>query len=777
MNITHISGSNIKGKTFAHDLTHPITIFTGLNGKGKSARLDTIQLALFGAHPALSKTNEGVMQLCSGSIMTAEVRLSDGSRASNYWNQTKSGTSCKGEGSISPKITPLCLNPSEYFDLSDRERTKLVFKLCKSSSNFRNEVVAQAKGIKLEDHDAATEEIVQTVCGKVSAHEPQMGDSTTEWLENLAEMVKKQVSTTMAAAKRMSATLSGLTELRALVSQPVNSAAERELASVNAQVAEIDLKIRELETEHQEIRKKLARKVELEGALASKTTRPITDAQQSVRELEEATASYQSKLPDLRAKLSVAESELAALKKELARTESLIEQAKKTAALVEEAKAVLDPKGSNELGIEELKSGVLGQYDNSVSPEPELAKARTEVVGSEQSLTYFQNQARSRTERIDRIKADLSKYDIVPECEHCHWKAQLTKDLNDDLAAETAKRDEAMRLVEAYTSSVAASRALLVKAEEAMQVYEAGKKKVDDLRRKLFELEARKKWAQQILQSHPSAPPAGDVDAIRQKLIADQMNIAELKQAIAGATLEDITHKKQLASLASARKLVEEIQAEEMLQQRLLGELESLSGIGEPSLDALNDLRSRRATLSSRIAPLSLEVRQSMAARGEAATKLIAAEEALKVSREEKVWREVKKIVDEVQAKAVHESVGPIIDAANVICDGILPSPLVMHEGVIGRFAERKFVTTKTFNKSDQQIAFAAICVALAGASGCPLKLLLMDDLDNIEDDRLEILMEKVQSAIRFGVVTQMIGCSVRDAWTGSAKDIEVISL
>lgn len=777
MNITHISGSNIKGKTFAHDLTKPITIFTGLNGRGKSARLDAIQLALFGAHPALSKTNEGVMQLCSGSIMTAEVRLSDGSRASNYWNQTKSGTSCKGEGSISPKITPLCLNPSEYFDLSDRERTKLVFKLCKSSSNFRNEVVAQAKGIKLEDHDAATEEIVQTVCGKVSAHEPQMGDSTTEWLENLAEMVKKQVSTTMAAAKRMSATLSGLTELRALVSQPVNGAAERELASVNAQVAEIDLKIRELETEHQEIRKKLARKVELEGALASKTNRSLADAQQSVKELEEATASYQSKLPDLRAKLSVAESELAVLKRELARTESLIEQAKKSAALVEEAKAVLDPKGLPEIELNTLKSGLANHAANERSPEPALIEAQNAVDNNLRSQSFFQQSAKAREDRIQRIKADLSKYDGVPECEHCHWKAQLTKDLNDDLASETAKRDEAMKQAEYYADFAEANNALLKRAQDEMRLYTSALKQFDEMRRRVSELEANKKWAQQQIDSHPSVPPAGDVDAIRQKLISDQMNIAELKQAIAGATLEDASHKKQLAALASARKLVEEIQAEEMLQQRLLGELESLSGIADPSLDTLNDLRSRRATLSSRIAPLSLEVRQSMAARGEAATKLIAAEEALKVSREEKVWREVKKIVDEVQAKAVHESVGPIIDAANVICDGILPSPLVMHEGVIGRFAERKFVTTKTFNKSDQQIAFAAICVALAGASGCPLKLLLMDDLDNIEDDRLELLMEKVQSAINCGVVTQMIGCSVRDAWTGSAKDIEVISL
>lgn len=777
MKITHIAGTNIKGKTFAHDLAQSVTVFTGLNGQGKSARLDAIQLALFGVHPALSKTNEGVMQLCSGSIMSAEVRLSDGSKASNYWNQTKSGTSCKGEGAVTKSITPLCLNPAEYFDLSDRERTKLVFKLCKSSTNFRNEVVAQAKSVKLEDHDASAEEIVNSVCGKVSAHEPQMGDSSTEWLESLAEMVKKQVSTTMAAARRMSATLAGLSELRAMVNQPVNNAAERELASVNAQIGEIDLKIRELELGHAEMRKKLARKAEIEVALNAPQTASLADARDAVSALESEVGGFQSKLPQLKADLSIAESELAALNRELVRTENLIEQAEKHRAAMQEANEILLVGGAFEVEMNELKSGALKDYDHSVSPESSVREAAQQVESSKSSVAVKHSEVKSAERRVERIKADLSQYDSVEECDHCHWKIRLTNGLTEELAKEESQLAILRESLNSCELALGVNEALLATAKADMEKYRAHQQSLQAARTKLFEMESRKKWAVQLLQSQSTVAPAGSVEEVQAQVTAATSKVAALKKAIAETRGEEEQHKVNVSNLAKARKLVQSLQEEADLRNRLQGELESLAGVAEPSTVELENLRLSRATLSSRVPALSLEMRQSMAARGEAATKLIAAEEALKVSREEKVWREVKKIVDDVQAKAVQESVGPIISAANAICEGLLPTPLAMHEGVIGRFGDRKFITTDTFNKSDQQIAFAAICVALAGASGCPLKLLLMDDLDNIEDDRLFFLMNKVLHAIKAGVVTQMIGCSVRQGIFTEVEGVEVIVL
>jgi len=48
MNITHIAGNGIKGRSFAHDITQPVVIFTGKNGAGKTTRLQAVELALRG---------------------------------------------------------------------------------------------------------------------------------------------------------------------------------------------------------------------------------------------------------------------------------------------------------------------------------------------------------------------------------------------------------------------------------------------------------------------------------------------------------------------------------------------------------------------------------------------------------------------------------------------------------------------------------------------------------------------------------------------------------
>lgn len=48
MEILHIAGNGIKGRSFAHDITKPVVVFTGANGAGKTTRLQAVELALRG---------------------------------------------------------------------------------------------------------------------------------------------------------------------------------------------------------------------------------------------------------------------------------------------------------------------------------------------------------------------------------------------------------------------------------------------------------------------------------------------------------------------------------------------------------------------------------------------------------------------------------------------------------------------------------------------------------------------------------------------------------
>lgn len=48
MEILHIAGNGIKGRSFTHDITKPVVVFTGANGAGKTTRLQAVELALRG---------------------------------------------------------------------------------------------------------------------------------------------------------------------------------------------------------------------------------------------------------------------------------------------------------------------------------------------------------------------------------------------------------------------------------------------------------------------------------------------------------------------------------------------------------------------------------------------------------------------------------------------------------------------------------------------------------------------------------------------------------
>lgn len=48
MELLHIAGNGIKGRSFAHDIEKPIVVFTGKNGAGKTTRLQAVELALRG---------------------------------------------------------------------------------------------------------------------------------------------------------------------------------------------------------------------------------------------------------------------------------------------------------------------------------------------------------------------------------------------------------------------------------------------------------------------------------------------------------------------------------------------------------------------------------------------------------------------------------------------------------------------------------------------------------------------------------------------------------
>ena len=98
MKINQITATNVKGRSFDHELK-PLTIITGENAKGKTAITDAITIAMLGYHPSLGKTNKATAKLAgAGAVMEVNASFDNGTELKRRWELKKTGTSLKTEG-------------------------------------------------------------------------------------------------------------------------------------------------------------------------------------------------------------------------------------------------------------------------------------------------------------------------------------------------------------------------------------------------------------------------------------------------------------------------------------------------------------------------------------------------------------------------------------------------------------------------------------------------------------------------------------------------------
>jgi DNA repair exonuclease SbcCD ATPase subunit len=792
MKIKTIIATDLKGNSFKHNLKD-ITIFTGPNGAGKSSRLDVVPLAMFGYHPAHKRTNGEILEgLGSGSCMTAAVEFDTGSSISRRWQMNKSTVTCDTQGAIPPSVTPLCIDASEYFGLTERERVKLAFKFSQCATEFGPELVAKVKSLKLEEHDAATEEaigLVATIIGDDWKLNRQ-NVSAPEWLETFAEVAKKKCSEAQAGAKRMASTLEGLTELRAQVKQTVNSAAEAQLAELNRELIKLSAKHQAASMKLADARAKYARKIDLEHHIAGSATQKQfwVENAEAIVALEKEIADYSSETSTLRERIAALQGASRDAHAEIARLKQRIATAEKQAASLAEAKALVAPDSvqSKEISAIEkfLKTAKaelekIGQSE-SVKIHARLTDAKVELSECSANITNHEK----TMAYLDGKMGELSSKKCCPFCEASEdgWQDRVRGGLQKQF--EKAKKDNAKekKRQDDILSTIAIATAELNASIESDRLAADVSRRCEQAENSLRLLKAEQGHALRAISEASSE----DIEQLKVRLqeLSPEVIDAQISKeasALENSKMKDAGVDAKRFQLRGLRERQAQLTTEQELLMRLRGEFDSLKDItieaGRALAEEVDRLAAEIANLQTKLQPLTLEVRQANAAKGEVAAKLKAAEAAERVAKEYVVWKEVKKIVDEMQVEAVKESMKPILKQANLIAGSILPSKLEYHDGAIGRWSGRKFIGTRSFNRSDQQIAFAAVSVALASASGSPLKILLMDDLDNVEEKRLKPLFEAIRAAIDAKQISQCIACGVRSKEYAGMEGVEVVEL
>lgn len=793
MKLTELAGHQIKGRIFHHKISSGITIFSGENGAGKSARLNAISLSLFGYLPGLGKRNEDVFQLSGGSSMSAETKFSDGSTAGHRWTQTKQGIKCEVLSMLGDSVTPMCVDAREYFNLSDRDRTKLVFRLSGCQKEFGPMVVAEAKAIQLEEHDADAEAVVTAICGEISTMwDKRLADdgkpiSPPEWLEKFAEIAKLRCSASQASAKKMSSTLEGLTELRQQSKQLVNSAAEQQLAELNQRIAKLTADQREAASQLSTAQKRYARKLELEALLSAAPIGELEQLRAQMAELECETGAHQFGASQARAAYDDNHRSVSQTVMDIERLKQWVSESRVAAERVASAALLLNPTSENSLLV---KNGevTLAQWTSALESYRSQTSCHREKLQAIQSRLVTEEAACRVLEKSLRDNQESqSKLSAQPCCSECEasepgWADRVMEKLKARHAdASAALGQAAQTLADSRNEAKALQQFIDVSLSEDEKI---AKLRVD-AERLISKLEAAKLERQRAEKVIADASTASveqlqrQIEALEAKLAGLRSEEPKLKASLESAIAADNAHAARAQQLRALQKQVRELEEAARAHDKLRGELASIADAKPPTELAgkVEQLTSDLSALQQQVQPLTLQVRQANAAKGEVAAKLKAAEAALKVSREEQVWRKVKAIVDEIQAEAVQESIFPILHRANLIAGSILPSKLDYHDGSMGRFGGAVFIPVETFNTSDKLVTFAAVSVALAAASGSPLKLLILDDLDNLVAGRFGPLFGAIRDAIAQGVITQCIGAIVRGEELAGVEGVEVVQL
>lgn len=132
MHLTHITGVNIKGRSFAHSLA-PVTAFVGDNFTGKTARGMAIRLALTGnAGAPIPKTPAGTWDALSNGqpVVSVTAKASDGASTETWsltWTKSNKGTVSKS-GSVPAHVAlpDLLADPESFFSLTKEARAQMI---------------------------------------------------------------------------------------------------------------------------------------------------------------------------------------------------------------------------------------------------------------------------------------------------------------------------------------------------------------------------------------------------------------------------------------------------------------------------------------------------------------------------------------------------------------------------------------------------------------------------------------------------------------------------
>lgn len=388
---------NFKALDFQEELK-PVTMFTGPNESGKTARLDAIKVALLGYHPSVGKQPSATITFAGESRAEMTVHLEFDNKkfiTRTFKRNAKGEVSRSNKGDI-PEIPPVLFDASDYLEDTAAGRIKTVFERIDVSQiaikdedliERLNKIEAVPAAVSVVAVKEMIDEVQKTITRRGSLKQtPQL------WLE---ELVKRLTDLQKGEKNLMDNASSQLQTLRPASAAPKSAAAE--IAAAKTKLAELEQKKNEIESALANYQKTEARRESLRKQIAA----PLVD----VAALEKQKAEIDDKIEQHASNTASYQKNLADLRTEHTRLSAGIAQ-------MESSVSAMDAR------MQELEGRVKCPYCKSNRQgwkDEYKQELETQIKELSTKITENKNQLALVTEEGTRIKADLAASEKADE--------------------------------------------------------------------------------------------------------------------------------------------------------------------------------------------------------------------------------------------------------------------------------------------------------------------------------------------------------------------------
>jgi tetratricopeptide (TPR) repeat protein len=347
---------------------------------------------------------------------------------------------------------------------------------------------------------------------------------------------------------------------------------------------------------------------------------------------------------------------------------------------------------------------------------------------------------------------------------------EAIKELQDviaDLEKQVASKPEDP--MTAYRKMMELQEQLGIKASEQGQLRAA----LDKLNRKHSEnmqldccpfcKSKRKGWQEELVEEHKRQ--VAENEALQ---LESEGEVVKLKSAKEQAerdyhTLKarDDAFRQTTHTINEKRKKLDSYRSLAADTDQYRTELAALKSSRPPAADGFRvpELETEIRLAQSEVDRLDGEQRKFIAAKATEAQVLKANKAHAREKARLAVFKGTVNALRELQQTILNKVFTSMMDTVNRFTDGILRARLEFRDGDIGYLRGTQWVSHECFSGTEEAVAYAGLCVALAAQA--PFKLVVVDELGIVDDITKEKVLNRMVELVSNGTIDQFIGADV----------------